>query len=383
MIAGSMLIRSSIHALKVDRGYDVKHMVDLTLEFPDRSNYTADRKGAIVRALRTRLAAVPGVMAITSAEPPVFGYPRANVSLNGEVPSVQNRRAELSYSYVQPSYFQTLGIGLFMGRYFESQGDDPEPSVIISESAAEQLWPRQNPIGRSLRLGTQGQFHRQSEPSPDGPLYKVIGVARDTRGATFDGSDSRLVYLRLPEDRLQDYAILVRTQSGPKQLLRAIRPLVSSVDPDLEVESWTFEQMLRQTATFILPSFASAVASPVGVIGLLLASMGIYGTVSYIVVLRTREVGTRMALGAKKSDILGLMLRDTTRPVLAGLLAGIFMAVGASYLLRGALHGLSAVDGISSFASVSLLFLAVALFAAGVPSRRATRVDPMVALRYE
>jgi hypothetical protein len=358
-------------------------MVDLTLEFPDRSNYTADRKGAIVRALRTRLAAVPGVMAITSAEPPVFGYPRANVSLNGEVPSVQNRRAELSYSYVQPSYFQTLGIRLFMGRYFESQGDDPEPSVIISESAAEQLWPRQNPIGRSLRLGTQGQFHRQSEPSPDGPLYKVVGVARDTRGATFDGSDSRLVYLRLPEDRLQDYAILVRTQSDPKQFLRAMRPLVSSVDPDLEVESWTFEQMLRRAATFILPSFASALASPVGVIGLLLASMGIYGTVSYIVVLRTREVGIRMALGAKKSDILGLMLRDTTRPILAGLLAGIFMAVGASYLLRGALHGLSAVDGISSFASVSLLFLAVALFAAGVPSRRATRVDPMVALRYE
>jgi predicted permease len=383
MIAGSMLIRSSIHALQVDRGYDVKHLVDLTLQFPDSSNYTADRKGAIVRAVRTRLASVPGVTAITNAEPPVFGYPRADVSLNGEVPSAHNRRAEVSYSYVEATYFQTIGIRLLLGRDFESQADELEPSVIVSESAAEQLWPGQNPIARSLRLGTNGQFHRQSQILPDGPAYRVIGVARDTRGATFDGSDSRLVYLHLPEGRSQDYPLLVHTDSDPKQFMRALPPLISSVDPDLELDSWTFQQMLRQTATFILPSFAAAVASPVGLIGILLALMGIYGTVSYIVVLRTREVGVRMALGAKKSDILGLMLRETARPVLTGLLAGTVLAVGASYLLRGVLHGLSAVDGISSFASVSLLFLAVALFAAWVPSRRATRIDPMAAIRYE
>lgn len=225
-------------------------------------------------------------------------------------------------------------------------------------------------------MGTNGQFRRPGEVLPDGPGYRVIGVARDRRGATFDGSDSNLAYVRLPEDRLQDYPILVRTQSDPKSVMRAIRPLISSVDPNLEVDSWTLEQILRQTATFILPSFAAAIASPVGLIGLLLASMGIYGTVSYIVVLRTREVGIRMALGARKSDILGLMLRDITRPVLAGLLAGIFLAVGASYLLRGVLHELSAVDGISSFASVSLPFLGVALLAGWVPSRRATRVEP-------
>ena len=108
--------------------------------------------------------------------------------------------------------------------------------------------------------------------------------------------------------------------------------------------------------------------------------MGIYGTVSYL--LRTREVGIRMALGAQKRDILGLMLREITRPVLAGLLVGMFLAVGASYLLRGALHGLNTVDGIS-FAGVSLSFLAIALFAAWLPSRQAMRVDPMVAIRYE
>jgi ABC-type antimicrobial peptide transport system permease subunit len=117
-------------------------------------------------------------------------------------------------------------------------------------------------------------------------------------------------------------------------------------------------------------------------LGLLLASMGIFGTVSYIVVLRTREVGIRIALGAKKRDILGLMLRESIRPVLAGLLVGVTLSVGASYLLRGILYGVHIVDAVS-FVGVSLLFLAIALVATYLPSRRALRVDPVVALRYE
>jgi putative ABC transport system permease protein len=124
------------------------------------------------------------------------------------------------------------------------------------------------------------------------------------------------------------------------------------------------------------------VASTVGLFGLLLALMGIYGTVSYIVVLRTREVGIRMAIGAQKRDVLGLILRESTRPVLAGLMAGMLLAAGASYLARGLLYGLNGVDGVS-FAGVSILFLAVALVASYPPARRAMRVDPMVALRYE
>ncbi|HEX7287330.1 MAG TPA: ADOP family duplicated permease [Candidatus Angelobacter sp.] len=380
MIAASMLLHSSIHAFQVDRGYD-KQVVDLTLKFAEGPKYTADRKGALVRELRTRLAAMPGVAAITNANAPVYGYRQAAVSLNGEVPLAQSQRAFIDYTYVQANYFQTLGIPLLFGRKFQSPAGQPEPSVILSESAAKRLWPGENPIGGSLRLGTDGQFHRKNDLVPDGPPYQVIGVTGDTRGATFDGSDSYLVYLQLPEDRLQDYPILVRT-ADPKQFMPAIHPLISSIDPDLEVDSETFEEMLRVSATFFLPSSAAAIASPVGLIGLLLAAMGIYGTVSYIVVLRTREVGIRMALGAPKRAILGLMLQQCMRPVLAGLLAGMFLAVGASYLLRGALHGLHTVDGIS-FAGVSFLFAAVALLAAYLPSRRAMDVDPMVALRYE
>jgi ABC-type antimicrobial peptide transport system permease subunit len=163
---------------------------------------------------------------------------------------------------------------------------------------------------------------------------------------------------------------------------RAIDSLVSAVDPDLVVSTSTLQEMLRQTPPFLGAAFAAAVATTVGLFGLLLAAMGIYCTVSYIAVLRTREVGIRMAIGAQKRDILGLMMRESTRPVLAGLIAGMLLAIGASHLLRGVLYGLNMVDPIS-FAGASLLFLAIALIATGPPSRRAMRADPMVALRYE
>lgn len=383
MIAGSMLIRSSIHALKMDTGYDDKHVVDIEVQFPESVKYTADRQLAIVRELRAHLAALPAVAAITTGRPPDGpGERTAAVSLNGEKPSGQNTQAFLSYTYVQPNYFQTLGIPLLFGRSFQAQTGQPEHSVILSESVAKTLWPAQNPIGRSLRLGTEGQFHNKNEVLPDGPAYQVIGVVRDTRGVALDGSDSQQVYVPLPDDRLQDHPILIRTYADPMLFTSAIRPLISSIDPNLVATSSTLEKLLHQTPAFMIPSLAATVASIVGLFGLLLASMGIYGTVSYIVALRTREVGIRMALGAQKREILGLMLRTSTRPVLAGLLVGVFLAVGASYLLRGVLYGLNPVDGIY-FVGVSLLLLGIALFAAYLPSRRAMRVDPMVALRYE
>jgi predicted permease len=383
MIAGSMLIRSSIHALKMDTGYDDKHVVDLEVQFPKSVKYTADRQLAIVRELRAHLAALPGVAAITTGRPPDGpGQRVAAVSLNGEKPSSQNTQAFLSYTYVQPNYFQTLGIPLLFGRSFQAQAGQPEHSVILSESAARTLWPTQNPIGRSLRLGTDGQFHNKNEVLPDGPTYQVIGVARDTRGVELDGSDSQQAYVPLPENRLQDHPILIRTSADPMLFTSAIRPLISSIDPNLVATSSPLEELLHQTPAFMITSLAATIASLIGLFGLLLASMGIYGTVSYIVALRTREVGIRIALGAQKRDILGLMLRTSTRPVIAGLLVGVFLAVGVSYLLRGVLYGLNVVDGIY-FVAVSLLLLGIALFAAYLPSRRAIRVDPMVALRYE
>jgi predicted permease len=381
LIAGSMLVRSSIRALRMDTGYETRHVVNLDVRFPE--GYSADRKATLARELRARLAALPGVAAITSARAPDSnGLRTAAVALNGEKPSPQNTRAILYYTYVQPNYFQTLGIPLLFGHGFQGQASEPEAAVILSQSAAQVLWPGQNPIGRSLRLGPGGQFQMKGEVFPDGPGYEVIGVARDTRGVLLNGTDSEQIYVLMPEEQLQDSSILIRAQAAPAEIVNAIGPMISSIDPNLAAYASTLEEMLRQTESFLASSLSAAIASSVGMLGLLLASMGIYGTVSYVVVLRTREVGIRMALGAKKSDVLMLMLRESTRPVVAGLIAGMVLAEGAAYLLRGVLYGLHTVDGIS-FAGVSLLFLAIALLASYLPSRKAMRVDPIVALRYE
>jgi macrolide transport system ATP-binding/permease protein len=383
MIAGSMLIRSSLHALEMPTGYDGKHVVDLDFRFPEGTKYSPERRLALVRELRTRIAVLPGVAALTSARAPDdSGVRSADVSLNGETPSSKNSQGNLYYTWVQPNYFETLEIPLLLGSRFQPQTGQPARAVIVSESAARELWPGRNPIGRSLRLGTGEKFHASGELLPDGPTWQVIGVASDTRGVQMDGSDSAQVYLPLPEDRLHDYPILIRTQGDPALVTLALDSAVSSVDPDLISSTSTLQEMLRQTPPFLGAAFAAAVATTVSLFGLVLAAMGIWGTVSYIVVLRTREIGIRMAVGAQKHDVLSLVLRESTRPVLAGLLVGMVLAVGASYLLRGILFGLHLIDGIS-FVGVSLLFLAIALLAAYPPSRRAMRVDPVVALRYE
>jgi hypothetical protein len=290
--------------------------------------------------------------------------------------------AMLYYTWVQANYFETLGVPMSLGRGFQSEASHPEHFVILSESAAQRLWPGQNPIGRSLRLGTDDQFHNKDELLPDGPTWRVVAVARDTRGVTLDGSDSQQVYLPLPSDRIQDYPILVRTHSDPTRVMRAMEPVISAVDPSLVASASTLQEMLRQTDAFLIDSLSAAIASAISLFGLLLASMGIYSTVSYMVVLRTREVGIRMAVGAPRRNILALMMRESIRPVVAGLLAGMVLAVGASRLLRGVLYGLNTVDAIS-FVGVSLLFLAIALVATWPPSRRAMRVDPVVALRHQ
>jgi predicted permease len=383
MIAGSMLVRSAIQTLKMNTGYDGDHVVDLNLQFPERSRYTSEYKAALVRDLCTRLADLPGVAAITSARAPDDnGGRRAAVSLNGEPPSARDTHATLYYTWVQTNYFQTLGVPILFGRGFESETSHSEHSVILSESAARRLWPGQNPIGRSLRLSADGQFQTKGELLPDGPAWRVIAVARDTRGVALDGSDSEQIYLPLPSDRLQDYPILVRAHSDPARVMRAIGPVISAVDPSLMASASTLQEMLRQTDTFLIESLLAAIASTISLFGLLLALMGIYSTVRYIVVLRTREVGIRMAMGAQRRNILALMVRESARPVVAGLLVGMVLAAGASHLLRGVLYGLNTVDAIS-FVGVSLLFLAIALAAICGPSRRAMRVDPAVALRYQ
>jgi len=186
----------------------------------------------------------------------------------------------------------------------------------------------------------------------------------------------------MPSNWRANYPMLIRTRSDPAQVIRSLDTLLTSIDPNIMASCSTLEELQHQSAPFIVAALTALIASSIGLLGLMLALMGIYGTVNYIVVLRTREVGIRMAIGAQKHDVLRLILSESVRPILGGLIAGSFLAAGAAYLARGLLYGLNEIDWIS-LAVDALAFLLIGLLASYAPARRAARIDPQVALRHE
>lgn len=379
LITGSMLLRSALHSLELDTGYETRRIISLDLQFPETLKYKVEGQRAFVQELHRRLEALPGVAGVTSARPPTYLSSQTDVYPLGS--NDQRLATSLLHStYVEPSYFEVLNVPLLTGHTFAISGP-PEYTVIVSKSAAEQLWPGENPIGHRLRLAAiDGKRYNSGELAANGPTYQVVGVAGDTRGADFDGSDSKQLYLPLPQGLLASRPILIRTQTDAARLKKAVELLVSSLDPDVMPTVSTLKELLRHTVLFITSSLGTAIASIVGFAGLILSLLGIYGTVSYIVALRTREVGIRIAVGAQKTDILRLILGQSARPVLVGIGVGIVLGAGAFFVLRGALYGLNPVDPLA-FGGTSAAFLAIALAAAYPPSRRAMRIDPALALR--
>ena len=383
LIAGGLLIHSSMRVLQMETGFETKHVLFLDVYFPEGFGYSRERQVNEIRELRERVRVLPGVRNATIGRPPDGGgFRSATVALNGDGNTNPAAQRTLFYTYVQPDYFETLDIPSSSGSSFQQLPQPFEPVAVLSQSAARDLWRGKNPIGERLLLDGSRQFHAMGELIPQGTSYRVIGTVGDTRGVLLDGSDTSKVYLMLPPDRLEDRPILVRTADNPRLLLNQIGALVRDLDSNMVVYSETLDQKLTESPQFVISRCSALFASILGALGLILASLGIYGTVSYAVVRRTREVGIRMALGARKRDVIGLILRETTHPVLAGLAMGILGAAGAARLMHAILFGVSPVDAVS-FLGVSVLFFLIAMLAAYVPARRAARVDPMVALRYE
>ncbi|MBN9661657.1 MAG: ABC transporter permease [Acidobacteria bacterium] len=374
--AANTAIRSSVRSVSIDTGYESRQVLALSVQFPETLKYSAPQKRNLIEELRTRLAALPGVTGITSARPPVdAGY--RTVASTLETTATQS---VLHYTRVEPNYFATLGIPFQRGSSFPQNGSR---GVVLSESAAAALWPGQNPVGRSLRPGPiDDRRHDLNDMVADGAAYTVLGVVRDTRAVEFHPTDSQRIYISLPNEEIKNYPILVRTRTDPEQLIRAIDGLLASVDPNLMADCSTLEEMQHQTAPFIVAALTALVASSIGLVALLLALLGIWSTVSYIVVLRTREVGIRMAMGAQRGDVLRLILRESVRPIVGGLVAGGLLAAGGSYSARGLLYGMNGIDWLG-LAVDSLGFLIIGLLACYPPAWRATRVDPQVALRHE
>jgi predicted permease len=384
LVCAGLLIRGSIRSTTINPGYETDRTIWIEPTFPRGFGYNHAKQLAEARQLQERLRQLPSVTSVVTGNAPDGGGLReATVGLNGNPPVSDNSARKLFFSYVSPGYFKTLGIPILRGLDFADQGADSDAtSIIISQSAADALWPGLDPIGRKLDLDASNERHGSAEAYPRGELYHVVGVARNTRGIIPGDGDAVKAYLLLPSDKIDTLPTLIRTNGNPKVVIAALSKEVQSLDPNLIVYSSTLADLLTSTPNFVMSRLSAIFATLIGGLGLVLACVGIYGTVSYAVVRRTREVGIRMALGAKKSDVLNLILRESGRPVFVGLVIGIVAAVGASHLLRALLFGMSTLDPLS-FIGVALLFGLISMLAAYLPARRATTVDPMVALRYE
>jgi putative ABC transport system permease protein len=390
LISSALLLRGSERALKIDPGYDAHSVAYLEMYNPKNLHYSQSRLLLLNRDLIQGLVSLPGVRSVSQASRgPISGGTRWVPVARAEGASLPpasglSEAPTAGYSYVTPNYFDTLGIPLVRGRTFTPrEADGQVPVVVISEATARRFWPGEDPLGKFLKIGSEkGSKSFPGESDPFVASSEVIGIAGDVRSMDLRKLDESYLYLPLSQSRQWTGILLVRADGNPTPLLPAIGREFRRTDADLPVIAAPLNTMVSMDPYFVVSRIGGVLASIVGALGLLLACLGVYGMVSYSVAQRTREIGIRMALGAESIQVLRLVVGEGFRPILSGVLIGIIVSAGVSRALSATLFGLSPLDPVS-FAGVSLLLMAIALLATWLPARRATDVDPVVALRYE
>jgi predicted permease len=364
LLGAGLLLRGLNHAQTVDLGFEMKNVASAFFNLKVQG-YDDNRAVAFMQSLRERIAGLPGVVEIAQAEcaPLSHDFSVGNFTVPGGAAKVG-----IEYNHVSPEYFSVAGIPIMRGRGFtQADARDGVTGIIVTESTARRLWPGEDPLEKTLREGS-------------GREDTVIGVAKDAQVSHLGELDTNYLYFPAgPRDEHRTY-VLVRFVGDFAAIVKGVRNAVQSLDAEMPVDVIKLEDYLEVWRT---PSrIASALSGALGGLALLLASIGVYGMVSYSVSRSVREIGIRMALGARGVEIMKLVLQQVMRPVLIGGLVGILGCAALSWVLSSMLFGLSAYDPVA-FVSVPLFLMSVALIASYVPARRAMRVDPVVALRYE
>ncbi len=296
-----------------------------------------------------------------------------DVSTDREIPGSKDGYLLTAFDAVGRGFFDTAGVSLRRGRGLE-RSDDPRSRrvAVVNGVMARTLWPGEDALGKRFRFGRNGEW------------IEVVGVAADAKYVMLSEEPRAYFYVPLEQHYRTPITLLVRTTSDPSALARPLEELIRELDPNLPIFNVrSMERHIRESAFGLMPLRAGAtMAAAQGLVGLFLAVMGLYSVVSLAVAQRTHEIGVRMALGAHASDVLRLVLRESMRLTIVGVVTGLLVASGIGFGLSRVLYGLAPVDA-GVLVGVTTLLLGVAGLACYLPARRATLVDPLVALRYE
>jgi putative ABC transport system permease protein len=378
LVGAGLLVRSVVGLLNVPVGFQTDHLLTARITLP-RPNDPARaayldpaRRVAFYRETLRRIAALPGVeRAAMSTQIPMGGFnPPLFVEIDGRDAGSSTLRPVMHSFQVSPSYFETMGVRIVRGRPFaESDRTGAEPAAIVSETAARMFWRGQDPIGARVRL------------TPGAPWITVVGVAGDVLNRRLSEAPQPILYQSLEQSSDLSLALLLRFVGDRPNLGEDVAREVRSVDPDLPVYAVRTMPELLGTAV-AQRQFLMRLLVAFGALATALALLGIYGVMAYSVSQRTREIGIRMAIGARQIDVSRMVMRRGMALTSAGVIAGIAGSLGLSRLIRSQLFGVQPSDP-TTMASVLVLMLVVAAAAAYLPARRAARVDPVVALRSQ
>ena len=375
LVGAGLMIRSFLRLRSVDVGVNPRGVMTAMIILP-RMKYTeGPQRAAFFKQLVERVKAIPGVAGAgaTGTLPlggsfwgrslTVEGFPVLSV---GQAPMIQ-------HTVVTPGYFQTMGIPLLYGRDFtDTDAKGAQLVTIIDERLARHYWPNEIPLGKRVRFGP---------PEDNEPWHTIIGVVSTVRHQRMQEDTAESVYLPHLQIPISGMALVARTSADPGNLVPAIRSAVGGLDPDIPVQEVT--PMAKVISESIWqPRLYAALFAVFAAGALILAVIGIYGVMAYLVVTRTHEIGVRMALGATARDVFKFIVGRGMKLTVIGIVLGVGGAYGLTRLMRGLLFNTSATDPLV-FVLISLLLTVVAFLACYIPARRATKVDPLVALRYE
>ena len=373
VVGAGLMIRGFRQLQQVDPGFDPNNVLSLSVSLPE-SKYPEDaQQRAFFDQAEQRIRRLPGVAAVGSTTTPALTGSNwtSDATIDGRPPEDYVR--EIRHKVITPDYFRAMGITLLRGRFFnESDNDKSRPVIIVNATLARRHFPGEDPIGKRIKVG---------KPHIQNPWQTIIGVVNDEKqdglGAKVEHED----YQPLLQNAQGQMTLIVRTVTDPQSLIGAVREEIRALDRSLPLydvktmRAAIYESVARERfITLLLIVFAA--------LALTLASVGIYGVMSYSVTQRMHEIGVRMALGAQKSDVLKLVVAQGGKLAAAGVAIGMISAIALTRLMKTLLFGVSATDPVT-FIAVALLLMIVALLACHMPARRATKVDPMIALRYE